>query len=234
MSLDVTMRAVGDWNKKMDVPLHNALQSSIVMTGRSGRQACEWAIVLMSKSARASTPEAKKDRPIKKGEYGDYVVRYKKRSRAVDWKWMFSDQQNKNGASTKFQGKYHLNRTWEEGKAIPRRGLAKRSWFWGLKGLSSSRRLPKSKDMPGVATLEEVYKMASAGFILTNKLKYIKKIMPAGFENKAAKSASQRIMTVTAKKMEKEFGMVVPRLAARRQKSQKRRLEREFRRRQAA
>ena len=203
MASSITMKAVGDWSQQMAVPMETALAASIEMTGRSGREAAKRAIIMMAKSARAMTPQAKKNRKIKKDRGGKYVENVRKNGEIQKlYQWMFNPERGREIG------------TWENAKLIGGRGLAKRSWMWGIKNLVKQ----PTKPIPGVASLAEFIGNTLSGFILTNRLGYIAKIMPGGYQQTAANKASNQIMAQVAKKMEKKMSIEVPRLAAGRAK----------------
>ncbi len=216
----VTFKAVGDWGKQIDVPLHNALMATVEMTGRSGRQACEMALVYMARSARAMTKQARKNRKTKRDQHGRYVeVREFDVKPSKFYKWMF-DAPEKRPAHMR-------GMTWEGIRRVPNRGLAKRSWFWGIAGLGKPTPEGK-KPMPGVVTVEEFIGGKECGLILTNRLGYLRKVTPPNVESLAAQKASNQIMAQAAKRFERQFGIEVPRLAAQRQKRKQAHLARTF------
>jgi len=206
-----TLQAVGNWSDKVAVPITTAMDASVQMFGSSGRDACLRAIIYMAKSAKAMTPQAKKNRKVHRDEHGRYVelVRAGKTSKVYDW----------------MTGPNKPYKTWDAAKRIWRRGLAKRSWMWGLKGLTKNT----GKPIHGVGTLRELITESESGFVLTNRLRYITAIMPSGFEQVAALKASNRIMAQVAKKVEREFSVQVPRLAAQRRRRTVRRLTKAWR-----
>jgi len=233
----VTLKMVGDWSKQMDVPIENALTASIELTGRSGKQACGMALVYMARSASRMTKEARVWRDVRMGKYGKYVVRYTQNKGAgrarIDWKWMFKGE-NPKGRHLKAATKrgldqnlrpYHQNRTWEQGKLIPRRKLARRSWMWGIRGLRDTESIggrgETSKPIPGVTWREEVVGNVQCGYVLKDSLSYIFKAAPSDVEQRAASQASNNIMAVAARQMERQYGIEVPRLAAQRSKRPK-------------
>ena len=246
---DATLKMVGDWSKQMDIPIENTFNAAIELTGRSGKQVCGMALVYMARSASRMTKEARVKRDVRMGKYGKYVVRYtqgKKAGRArIDWKWMFKDE-NPKGRHKKAATKrghdvrvlaYHRNRTWEQGKLIPRRKLAKRSWMWGIRGLRDSEslggRAKASKPIPGVTWREEIVGNVQCGYVLKDSLSYIFKAAPSDVEQRAATQAANNIMAVAARQMERQFGIEVPRLAAQRQKRSDAKLANAWRKAQA-
>ena len=198
--MSASIKAVGDWSKKMEIPLSNAIAATAELTGRSGRQACEQAMILMARSARARTDQSKKKRRIETGA---------RKSKYVD----IYQQRREN--PRRFYKASANESMWENVRTIKERGLAKRSWFWGLSGL---RRAPQAKGrkIAGVTELHEFISRDSNGLILTNKLKYIHEVTPAGLARIVAQKASTQIMGTAARAMERKFSVEVPRLAARR------------------
>lgn len=212
-----TFKAVGDWSAQMDVPISNALAAIVDMTGRSGRQACGMAMVYMARSARAMTPQSKRKRKTGSDRYGEYVVIDRTQSSGNSYK-LHSWHETFGGFRYAF----------EAAKYIRNRGLAKRSWFWGLKGLRQSED-DGSAPIPNVVTLAEVLSRDGAGYILTNRLSYITKITPADLSDQVARKASNQIMAQAAKGLERRMGVEVPRLAAQRQKRAERKLQQAWR-----
>jgi hypothetical protein len=223
MASDATLKMVGDWSSQVAIPLSNALAATVEMTGRSGRQACDRAMVMMAQSARAMTKQAPKNRPVKTGPHGKYVERYSASGIKEDYQWRFDPNRTPRPRIT-----------WEQAKRIVNRKLAGRSWMWGVMGLRDS--LGASNPIPGVAQLDEIIGETECGLILTNRLGYITKpgVMPGGWEQEVERRATDRIMAQIAGQIERQFGVEVPRLAAQRQKRAERRLSAEFRRRARA
>ena len=218
--METTMKMVGNWSKQMDIPLHNALQATTELTGKSGRSAVERAIVLMAKTAasRNNTIIAKKK----------MKVRTAKRSNGKG-SLKFVEKYSSDGGTVKrwqFQYPNSKGQTWDQAKLIGNRGLARRSWFWGLAGLKKHPAI--SKAIKGVTSLQEFFETHSAGMILTNKLNYIHKATVANIQEIAARSASNQIMAQAAKALERQYGVVVPRLAAARAKRAEKKLAKEF------
>ena len=212
--MQASIRAVGDWSKEMRVPLSNAMAAAVDLIGKSGRQACEMAMVYMARSARAMTKQAKKNRKeMSSAGNRKYVEKFYKDSKIRKlYKHNFPDDKG---------------HTWEWAKEIRARGLAKRSWFWGIAGLRGGSE--SSKPIPGVSTLIEILRPMECGLIMTNKLKYIFKAAGSGVEKAAADKASNQIMAQAAKKLERKFGVEVPRLAAQRAKKAEKKLAQAFR-----
>jgi len=189
----LTIKAVDDWDKQMNVPLASALNATIELTGRNGREACKMAMIYMARSARSATRQSPVRRRVERDRYGEYM-----------------------GIERKGQvRKLHRWRVEQDGgdfkaaRRIRNRGLAKRSWMWGLRGLNDA---DAGNAIPGVAETVEHVTDESCGFILTNRLGYIMDAAPADIERRAANAASNQIMAQAAKRMERDHGVVIARL----------------------
>jgi hypothetical protein len=193
-----TLKTVGDWNAQIDIPLNNALAASIDLTGRSGKAACEHAMILMAKSSRTATKQSPKKRPLQKEGRKTFITLYNSKSQYKKFYRFGKDDED-----------------FKRARFIRNRGIAKRSWMWGVGKLLKANPF---KPIPGVATLDEMLSSSGCGLILTNRLKYINSAAPAGLEEMVARKASDQIMAQAAKKMEKMFGVTIPRLAASRAK----------------
>ena len=205
----ITMQAIGNWNERMDIPLANALAASIELTGRDGRNAVSAAIVLMAKTARALTKQSKQKRPVKVDENGRYFERIRSgESTRVYELWFL--------AGDKTKGVVRANATFEDASVIKNRGLAKRSWMWGVRSLNKAAAAERSP-IPGVTDLQEIIGR-ECGMVITNRLSYMDAAAPSDIQDRAARSASNQIMAAAAKAMERKFGMTIPRLAAGRAK----------------
>ena len=191
------IKPVGNWKGEIKMLLRDALQTSIDVCGRTGAEACKHAIILMAQSASRMTPKAKKNRQVLKDmrlHGAEYVEKYKKRGEIQRlYKFQFSDMANV---------KNRIPGTWKNAKLIGNRGLASRSWMWGLGKLGKP---PPSKPMRGVTWLSTVLGKKVSGYILTNSLSYILKIMPAGWQASVAAKAGNRIMVQAKMKLERNW-----------------------------
>lgn len=212
MASSVTIEQIGNWSKKMDVPLSNALQATTDITGQAGKKAVTRAIILMAKSAKALTKQSRKNLKVqrfKKKRFVEKVI--KSGSVAKRWQFQYPDEKG---------------RTWEQAKLITNRGLAKKSWMWGIRSLP---RAPKStKPIAGTHSLKEFFKKNKGGMVVKNMLNYILNTTPGDLEQQVARRASNQIMATAAKALERRYGAVVPRLAASRQKRARKKLERAY------
>jgi len=193
MANEFTMRTVGNWSQKMAVPLSDALKVSKDLFRRSGPDACKHAVILMAQSARAMTPQAKKNRKVMSDSRGKYV-QYDRpgKNPAKVYKWMFNRGESVSSRHGDFKG------TWEGAKRIQNRGLAKRSWMWQLE----ARRKPISGASLVAFTKEGTEQV---GYVKHNKLDYILKIMPAGWLAAVTQKATNKIMAQAGRKLGKQF-----------------------------
>ena len=207
MAGKVTITPSNNWLGEMEKTLTNALAVSMQVMGRTGADACKHALILMAQSARAITPKAKNKRQVHKDEHGAYVDYYKHveggqvSRRAVKYyKWMFESQSGakQNETLNTIMGRNFMN--WDWARRINHSGLAKRSWMWGLKGA-------ERKPIPGTCNVFSIQNDSTQvyGYIKENKLSYITKIMPAGWEQAVAQKATNKIMKQAAMKMERAW-----------------------------
>jgi len=199
MANPASIKMVGDWRKEIGVPLRDALAVSMDVIGRTGAEACKHAIILMAQSARALTPKSKKKRPVMRDmalNGAEYIEVYKKDgTKSRIHKFRFNAiEQSKSGA---------LQGSWEDARNIANSGLAKKSWMWGLKGLLAAASV--GKPIHGVTTLRTILGQNSSGYILTDKMSYLMKILPAGWEQSVATSAGNKIMAQARNKIERDW-----------------------------
>lgn len=253
----MTLTTIGNWSDRIAVPLNNALNASVEMLGRTGYKACEKCIAHMAKGASKMTkacapetirevvenPDKRYKTDLRRARFG--VMRYQRNStlkfqpiyktgefgrvKFLDngsvafrdkGKWMVVtiDEWNYvNGDAKKFPTVMNSKK-----RIIGRKGLAKRSWLWGMKSFHNG-------SIPDVTAIDAIYGDLLCGLVLTNKLRYIEHVIPAGYENVLSEKASNAIMAQTAKEFERRFSVEVPRLAASRTKKAERKLASEFR-----
>jgi len=155
---------------------------------------------MMAQSARQMTPAAKRSRPVQRDAQlngAEYVEVYGQAKRPPSrlYRFRFSEKAN---PSDRLPG------TWANARKIGNTGMAKRSWFWGLRNLPGAPYAMGGKPYRNVARMltlrgrgDEAY-----GLILENRLAYITKILPADYEAQAARAAGNRILTIAARKIE--------------------------------
>lgn len=186
------IKPLNDWQNECKDGLQKALQASVEIMGRNGAEACKHAIILMAQSAAALTKQSPKNRkpeqdPRIKGRGGQFVRVFKK-----------------TGEESKlYRLSLENDAEWQKAKLIANRGLAKRSWMWGLSRLDSSK--VTSRPIPGVGRMININTSKLIGYILQNALSYIVKILPAGWEFTVAEKASNKIMKQAKMKIEREY-----------------------------
>ena len=193
MANPVSIKMIGDWKKEIGVPLRNALAVSMDVTGRTGAEACKHAIILMAQSARALTPQSKKKRKVERdaSNYGaEYVNVWSKGRESRFYRWNFLRKSKAKG-------------TWEQAQQIKNRGLAKRSWIWGLKALGKT--MAGSRPMSGIAIVKSILGEKSSGYILTDRMSYLLRILPAGWEQSVAMKAGNKIMAQARDKLQRQW-----------------------------
>lgn len=188
------IQMIGNWKKEMNTSLADAINYTYNFTGRSIQEACKHAIILMTGSAKTVTPQAKKNRTIQTDEHGKHYLVYNRWGEAKRiYKWAVEDEYGHARLWKKYHGWFGAVRL------IEGRGLAKRSWRWGLKGLDKKM---ESKPIPGVGTLQEYKSKTEGGYILTNTLHYLGKILKPGWEQEVNISAARQVMGQARKKLE--------------------------------
>jgi hypothetical protein len=233
--VSVALQIVGDWDREMKVPLGNALAASVELTGKSGRAACEHAMVLMAQSASSMTEMAKKNRKVQSAGKGvKYVVKQYQNGKAHRiYRGMpkphRTSQKIIEGDFTEEKAWAVKDGVWPMAKRIHEQGLARRSWFWGLSGLSTSTQKNKGgKKIPSVTTMAQFLSDTKCGLILTNRLGYINKVTPPNIEQQAAAKATNRIMATAARAVERKFGIRSERLAKEKRQRMQKKLSRIF------
>ena len=198
MADSITLEQVGNWRKELGVPLAQALSVSMNVTGKTGEKACRQALIFMAQSAGRLATRARKNRRMFKDEHGQYVNIWSKGVMRKLYRWAFSKSVSNS-----------LTGTWPEAREIGSRGLAKRSWMWGLAQLGKRS---KSRPIAGTWKLATIRSTTLNGYMLTNKLGYISKVMPAGWEQEAQRLGTNRVMAQARSKLQrvwqKQMGLV--------------------------
>lgn len=231
----VTLKMVGDWRKEVGVPLRDALAVSMNICGRTGEEACKHAIILMAQSARAITKQSPKLRPIvknpdpryktdaRRAPFGVYAYKGRGNQSRKYFKPIYRTGEfgrvrflDKNTLEIKyintFSGKVHRADRYEQvpglsiktdkRRNIGRRGLAKQAWMYGLSQLGGPHESEKVKDASSVRAIRGDY---LSGYIKSNLLDYITKILPAGWEKTVELRAGNKIMKQAQMKLERQF-----------------------------
>lgn len=185
MATDFTIRAVNDWRAAITPTMERTLRVSMDVWRRSAADATKHMLILMAQSAAKMTPRSKKNRQVLRDEKNrQYVERM---TQEGDTKKIY-----------RFQCKRPDSRiTWERAKSIGNRGLAQKSWLWGLGS--------KRKPIPGTSEVKQLQSGRLIGWQKTNRLVYIDKIMPANYQQAAEQKAMSRILKQAESRMVKQF-----------------------------
>ena len=206
MAGEFSIRAVNDWRATMRTDLQTVLRVSRDVFHRTAEQATKHAIIVMAQSARALTKQSAKRRPVLRDEKGAPFVwmLHQGHPASKRYKWMAKGDDAK----------------WERMQIIYNRGLAKRSWMWGLSDLQGdvegyTGRGAASKPMAGVAIGYAVGNGREVvGHVVENRLAYLEAILPGGWLATVEQKATNLIMKRAEMKMVREFERGIGRRAA--------------------
>ena len=205
--MSATLQLMGAWEKDhLSTTLQNALAVSVDVMGRTGEEACRHAIILMAQSARAMARTAPARRPVEANPRFKHLLskeQYKAlRNSKVPKHPYFKLHAWKLTQGSPGQRELFANDRNAIAK-IGNRGLAKRSWMWGLSafGASEGARGP----IPGTSELFGVKSGDMAGYVKQNKLGYIAAAMPAGWEQAVQTKAGNKIMGQARDKMQRAW-----------------------------
>lgn len=190
------LRIMGDWKKEVGLALRDALTVSVEICGRVGAEACKHAIILMAQSARAITESANVNRRVETNVAGAKYVEVWKQGASKPAR-MYKFQFETDDPKWKRIG------TWENAKRIGNRGLAKRSWMWGLAALGKSA--AAGNPMHGLSRTFELRGENVIGYIMQNKLAYVQKAMPTDWESQVERSVGNKIMAQARLRLQKEW-----------------------------
>jgi hypothetical protein len=221
----ITMKALGEWDKDVGVPLDTALRVTMELSGKTGEQAVSRCMIMMAQSTRAMTKTAKKRRPVLVDSSLDARYSATKIIKSSAAKYVETYTQNPSGnphriyqfmfsAAGRNDG---LNGSWEKAQHIANAGMAPRSWLWGLHNLPGAPYQMGGKPYKGVSkliTLQGRGEMAF-GLVYENRLSYILKTVPSNYEELAWRNAGIRIMQDAARKIEKQFQRELKRIGVR-------------------
>ena len=195
MPATASLKILGDWRKQIGVPLRDALAVSVGIMGRTGEEACRHALILMAQSARAMTAQAKARRPVLTNAAGaKYVETWQqgKTKPARVYKFQFATE----------DPKWKMGGTWANAQKIGNRGLAKRSWMWGLGRLGAKG---TGREMGGVSDVYTINRAGVNGYVKSNRLGYIWPAMPSGWESTVEVRAGNKIMAQARQKLETQW-----------------------------
>jgi len=212
----ITIQTVGDWKSEVGVPLNTAIRTAMAVMGRTSEQATKQAIILMAQSARKLTPQAKKTRPVFDNPNFKYLLtdeqyaEYRKSGKDLEphFRFMAMRWTQREGALPIFANdKADL-------RSVPRTGLAKASWFWGLRKLGASGS-SKYRDVKGVVTAgASRTKTGEIGHYMNNALSYIMRILPPGWERTVERLAGNKMMAQARKRLEQDYARSLRRASA--------------------
>jgi hypothetical protein len=212
------LRAIGNWQAQIEVPLRDALAASVQFLGRTGQEACKHVVIMMAQSARKNTSVAAKKRPIQRGANGrDFIEVLRQPPKPPITVWLPEDGTRggervtayTDRTSVKALGKTRAELVGEFGQ-IKNRGLAKSSWFWGGAGRASGAS-EKPAPRAGMVTFGPITSPGEVGWELVNRLPFIQApgVMKPGWEAQAHASAIARLRVAVARKIgPKWVGMV--------------------------
>lgn len=192
MSLALSIKAVNDWNKEIGVGLNTIMAVSMDIMGRSGEEAARHTLILMAQSARAAAKQSRKLRLLKQDEHGRYLEVLNKGTMSKLYEWAFSES----GAGGSLKG------TFEGARPIKSRGLAKRSWMWGLGRIGAKK---TGRQISNASRVYTIKKPRLNGYIKEDRLDYIQKVMPAGWESTVVLRAGNKAMKQARNKMERDW-----------------------------
>lgn len=217
--MTATLKAIGDWEKGMEIPLATALSASMSVLNRTAEGSCRGLLNMMAQSASKLTRVAPARRQVIENPKFEHVLRkdqYKKaRSSGKDMAKYFRY------SATRPNGKVLLANKKADISKIGRRGLAKKSWGWRFR--AGNRGYPLSSAPAGVLVdsgdFSKVYKLNSrsaaeggradqgmtVGFELVNNLKYINEAMPGGWQQQVERSAINRLMGTIRNRLQSQF-----------------------------
>lgn len=212
MASAVTLKTVGNWKRDISVALRDVLNVSMDIGGRTGAEACKHALILMAQSARAIARKAPARRPVIDNPRFTHLLRkpqYKvMRMAGRDMSHYY------NYAATKLRQPPKPNReifanVRSRIAKIGNRGLAKRSWMWGLSKIGGPS--TGGRELPGTSKVYSILGDKICGYIKEDRLSYILKAMPAGWDAEVQSRAGNKIMAQAALKIERQWKAAVAR-----------------------
>lgn len=204
MAEAVTYKIIGNWREGIKQPLDAILYVSQDVMKRTGEEACRHAMLLMIQSASKLTKVAKKNRQVFRDAGKDqYVKVFNSRSQEINvYRFQFDPDAKSKG--------WHIDGTWENAKKIGNAGLARRAWFWGAKSVGAST-TGKGRPINGTSRFVKVSTPSTVGYIKENRLDYILKTMPAGWESLVSQAAANKIMKQAEMKVSRQFTRAIQR-----------------------
>lgn len=185
-----------DSAEAVEAGLRQAFAVSMDVMLRSPKEALKHAMILMAQSAGKLAKRAPARRKIQEDHTTGRKLRFveilsQKAPPSRLYEFQFAE--NHPG---------RLQGTFQDAQRIGQRGLAGRSWTWGLRRLGVE---PKGRAIPGVATLIDVRSPDTVGYILKNALSYMLHAMPPGWEATVQTLVTHKIMHQAKLKLERDW-----------------------------
>ena len=224
MSSLLTIQTYGDWARGVEIGLQSALEASVDVGGKDGEGACRQALHFMAQSAGKIAKRSPKMRDVVRDLKNRAFVWVLKGSRLHRRLAGGGNQfaQTKGGAIAAYKDALTAE-GWSKIKRISTSGLAAKSWVWGLSGIgkaSGRKPIPGSYKLYSVGGGNDGGSAAtalSAGYVLENRMRYINAAMPSGWEASVERSAINRVMGQSARRIERDMGRAMEGNGMRRQ-----------------
>lgn len=202
--MTATLTPVGDFRTEISAPLNRAMGMWSVAAKKTGEEVTKQAVAFMAQSAGRITPKSKTRRKVERHEqFGDFVAVWRK-GREVPV-FLGSKQEN----PTRYQE--------IKDRVLPIRlsGLARASWKWGLKKLGAGTTGATTfRDKHGVVKSGPVVENENRGHEITNRLSYITKIMPSGWESFVATKAANRMKAAAERRLTQDLNRSIRKASA--------------------
>jgi len=194
---EITIKAMSAWENDIELSLSDVLRVSMDTMERTGDEACKHAIILMAQSARAMTPKAPARRKVEanptfrhllvKDEPGSTYKEAGQAGRRMGDYFRFTATRS----PTQYAALYGNKPSDISQISKKMRGLAQRSWTWGLSALGGRE---MGKPIDGASAVYTINQEMVHGYIKENRLGYIQAIMPGGWEAEVSTRAENKIM----------------------------------------
>lgn len=195
-----TLIPVGNWERAVERPLDRVLGYTMQATKKTRDEVTVWAVVLMAQSAARLTPISKTRRKIERNPtFGDFIPVWKK-GREVP---VFLGSRKSNPEN--------YEKTKNMVSPIRLRGMARASWMWGISKLGKPTAAQRFVDRKGVVSGHKVEELGYRGHEITNRLSYISKIMPAGWQKTAEQKAVARMTFIAERGLTRDLNASIRR-----------------------
>ena len=204
-----SLKTVGNWSEQTRISMRDALAVSMDVLRNSGGEAVGKCINAMRISAAVLTDKGKKNRPVVDNPSFRHFLRkdqYKKvamqGNRMGDYFRFTADKLMQPESGKSLIALYANDK--KRIAPIKRAGMAKESWGWGGSAKVGGK-MGKQKRLKNVTSFLTVLGKTSCGYIFTNKLSYILKALPGGWESTVMEKVGNRIMGQARDKLEREW-----------------------------